>query len=286
MSDLFNFDQPPPLYAVMGNPVAHSRSPEIHQLFAQQLAISIQYQRIQVDVGGFAQAVSNFQASGGQGLNITLPFKVEAWELCDVVSENAQSAGAVNTIWFDDTAIHGDNTDGKGIVTDITLNLKCPIFNKAVLVLGAGGAVRGVLAELLTLRPASVVIANRTVDKAVELSQQFRSKSQSELKGCGLAEVQGLAVDIVINGTSASLSGEVPPLPGFTVNDGALAYDMVYAEQPTAFMDWASELGFNKSSDGLGMLVEQAAESFYLWHHRRPRTQPVIQALRGGQSFQ
>ena len=282
MSDLFDFDPPPPLYAVMGNPVAHSKSPEIHQLFAQQASIKIEYQRIQVDVGGFAQAVSNFQASGGQGLNVTLPFKVEAWELCDVCSEDAQSARAVNTLWFDDTSIHGDNTDGQGIVIDITHNLKCPIFGKRVLVLGAGGAVRGVLAQLLTHRPTSVVIANRTVDKAVDLSQQFQPMSQSELEGCGFAEIEGSAVDIVINGTSASLSGVVPPLPRFTVNDGALAYDMVYAEHPTVFMDWATESGFSKTSDGLGMLVEQAAESFYLWHNCRPETQPVIRALRGG----
>lgn len=266
----------------MGNPVAHSRSPEIHQMFAAQASIKIAYQRIQVDVGGFAQAVSNFQANGGQGLNITVPFKVEAWELCDVLRERAQTARAVNTLWFDNAAIHGDNTDGTGLANDILSNLQCPICDKRLLLLGAGGAVRGVLGQLLTHRPASVVISNRTVDKAVELVQRFRKLTQCNLRGCGFEEVKGLHVDIVINGTAASLRGEIPPLPPLHINDEALAYDMVYADRPTAFMNWASDLGFNKISDGLGMLVEQAAESFHIWHNVRPQTAPVIRTLRSG----
>lgn len=280
VSDLFDFDKPPPLYAVMGNPIAHSRSPEIHQLFAEQVSIKIVYQRIQVDVGGFTQAVSNFQASGGQGLNVTVPFKVEAWELCDVCSERAQLAHAANTLWFDGPIIHGDNTDGVGIVNDIDINLQCPISNKHLLVLGAGGAVRGVLGQLLARQPLSIVIANRTVDKAVELSRLFQALSHGELTGCGFEDVKGWDFDIVINGTSASLSNQIPALPTFNINEGALAYDMVYASRPTVFMDWAKELGFSKISDGLGMLVEQAAESFYIWHNHRPLTAPVIQTLR------
>lgn len=280
MSDLFDFDKPPPLYAVMGNPITHSRSPEIHQLFAEQTSIKINYQRIQVDVGGFAQAVSNFQASGGRGLNVTVPFKVEAWELCDVLAEHARSAHAVNTLWFDGTSVHGDNTDGTGIVNDIQNNLDCPISGKRLLVLGAGGAVRGVLGQLLTHRPISVVIANRTVDKAVELSERFRPLSYGLIQGCSFQDVKGLEFDIVINGTSASLSGQLPPLPRFCISNEALAYDIVYSKQPTAFMEWAEGIGFNTISDGLGMLVEQAAESFYIWHNRRPQTQSVIRTLR------
>lgn len=264
----------------MGNPVAHSRSPEIHQMFAEQASITINYQRIQVDVGGFAQALSNFQASGGRGLNITVPFKVEAWEMCDVRSEDAQAAGAVNTIWFEGASIHGANTDGIGIVKDITCNLGCSIAGKKLLLLGAGGAVRGVLGQLLAQRPAGVIIANRTVDKAVEVAQLSRAPSPGELAGCGYTDVEGFEFDIIINGTSASLSGRVPPLPDLRISENGLAYDMVYANRPTAFMDWAGGLGIAKIADGLGMLVEQAAESFYIWHKYRPQTPPVIQALR------
>ena len=280
MSDLFDFDKPPPLYAVMGNPVTHSRSPEIHQLFAQQAAIKIDYQRIQVDVGGFAQAVSNFQASGGQGLNVTVPFKVEAWELTDTCSERAQLARAVNTLWFETTSVIGDNTDGVGIVRDITNNLQQPITNTRLLVLGAGGAVRGVLGELLNCQPKQIVVANRTVDRAVELAGVFQNHSSIELLGCGFEELAEMHFDIIINGTAASLTGEVPALPQLHFNSDALAYDMVYSTQPTAFMRWATAAGIPNVSDGLGMLVEQAAESFYIWHDHRPNTEPVIKALR------
>ncbi|MDJ0956116.1 MAG: shikimate dehydrogenase [Arenicellales bacterium] len=282
MSDLFDFDQPPPLYAVMGNPVAHSRSPEIHQLFAQQASIKIDYQRLQVDVGGFAQAVSNFQASGGQGLNVTVPFKVEAWELTDTCSERAELARAVNTLWFEANAINGDNTDGVGIVRDINNNLQRPINHTRLLVLGAGGAVRGVLGELLRCQPSQVVVANRTVDKAVELADTFQNHSNAEILGCGFGELEEMHFDIIINGTAASLTGEVPPIPKIHFGDGALAYDMVYSTKPTAFMRWATGTGIPHVSDGLGMLVEQAAESFYIWHGYRPSTEPVIRALRSG----
>ena len=280
MSDLFDFDKPPPLYAVMGNPVAHSRSPQIHQLFAQQASIEIDYQRIQVDVGGFTQAVSNFQASGGQGLNVTVPFKVEAWGLTDTCSERAQLARAVNTLWFEASSINGDNTDGVGIVRDITDNLQLPIKNTRLLVLGAGGAVRGVLGELLNCYPMQVVVANRTVDKAVEIAGAFQNQSGVDLMGCGFAELEEMHFDIIINGTAASLTGEVPSIPKLHYGDHALAYDMVYSTQPTAFMRWAAAAGAPNVSDGLGMLVEQAAESFYIWHNYRPKTKPVIRALR------
>lgn len=251
-------------------------------MFAQQVSIKIDYQRIQVDVGGFAQAVSNFQASGGQGLNITIPFKVEAWELADTCSERAQLARAVNTLWFERTSINGDNTDGVGIVKDINDNMDCPIADARLLVLGAGGAVRGVLGELLARQPTYLVIANRTVDKAAELAETFRNHSRGELLGCGFDELKGMHFDIIINGTAASLTGEVPLLPQLHFDEHALAYDMVYSTQPTAFMQWASAAGIHNVSDGLGMLVEQAAESFYIWHNHRPKTELVIRALRRG----
>ena len=278
MSDIFDFDRPPPLYAVMGNPVDHSRSPEIHQSFARQFSIRIDYQRMHVDIGGFPQAVSSFQASGGQGLNVTVPFKVEAWELADELKPRAELARAVNTLWFSSKIIYGDNTDGFGLCRDINDNLGCLISDRRVVVLGAGGAVRGVLGELLAHRPASVVVANRTVDKAVELAQTFRE--HGDIEGCGFPDLEGAGVDVLINGTAASLSGQVPSLPRLDVGDQALAYDMVYADVPTAFMQWAQGMQFSRVSDGLGMLVEQAAESFYIWHEKRPDTGPVIRQLR------
>ena len=278
MSDLFEFDKPPSLYAVMGNPIAHSRSPEIHQLFARQASLEIDYRKIQVDVGGFPQAVSGFQASGGQGLNITVPFKLEAWRLCDVCSERAALAGAVNTLWFTGATIHGDNTDGVGICKDITANTGTSVSARRLLVLGAGGAVRGVLGELLALDPEYVVVANRTVDKAVELARVFRD--HGDVRGCGFDDLKDADFDIIINGTAASLSGEVPDLPRIKWGGNALAYDMVYSKAPTAFMTWAIGQGVPRVCDGLGMLVEQAAESFAIWHGIRPETGPVIRALR------
>ena len=277
MSDLFEFDKPLPLYAVMGNPVAHSRSPEIHQWFARQLSLEIDYRKIQVDVGGFPQAVSGFQASGGQGLNVTVPFKLEARQLCDVCSERAALAGAVNTLWFIGATIHGDNTDGVGICTDITVNIGMLLSARRLLVLGAGGAVRGVLGELLTHDPEYVVVANRTVDKAVELARVFRD--HGDVRGCGFDDLEDTGFDIIINGTAASLSGEVPALPRIKWGDDALAYDMVYSKTPTAFMTWATGQGVPRVCDGMGMLVEQAAESFAIWHGIRPETGPVIRAL-------
>ena len=279
MTDLFNFDKPPPLYAVMGNPVAHSRSPEIHQMFARQASLELEYQKIHVDVGGFRQAVSSFQAGGGQGLNITAPFKLEARQLCDVCSERAALAGAVNTLWFKDSTIHGDNTDGVGICTDIIENIGLPLSGKRLLVLGAGGAVRGVLGELLSHCPEGVVVANRTVDKAVGLVSVFAK--HGDVRGCGFNNLKRERFDIIINGTAASLSGEVPVLPRLNLADDTLAYDMVYSTEPTAFMQWAIERGISRVSDGLGMLVEQAAESFRIWHRVSPQTGPVIRRLRG-----
>lgn len=281
MSTLFDFNAPPDQYAVMGNPIAHSKSPRIHALFAKQTGQRIVYSAIQVDHGGFKQAVGNFQASGGKGLNVTVPFKREAWELVNERSARAQRAGAVNTMVFrTDGSLFGDNTDGVGMLRDIRDNHERVITGKRVLVLGAGGAVRGVLGPLLDEQPAELVIANRTVDRATELEQEFRA--MGNVRGCGFDALPSQRFDVVINGTSASLQGDLPPLPDDLLASQALCYDMMYAAQPTPFMRRAQQHGAKTVLDGLGMLVEQAAESFYLWRGVRPETLAVIVALRRG----
>lgn len=280
MADPFDFDQPM-RYGVMGNPVSHSKSPRIHMMFAHQFAHRIEYIAIQVDPGGFAQAVDQFRANGGLGLNITVPFKQEAFRLVDNLSERAQLAGAVNTLKFEaDGRVFGDNTDGAGLVHDLSHNLNISLKNKHILVLGAGGAVRGVLAPLLKQRPAAMVIANRTVSKAMDLAEEFTSHGQIE--ALGFDRLRGKHFDMVINGTAASLKGEVPPLPETLFARGALAYDMMYADKPTPFMEWAILHGADHVADGLGMLVEQAAESYLIWRGVRPQTREVIGKLRSG----
>jgi len=277
MSDLFDFSRRHDDYAVMGNPVAHSKSPRIHTLFAEQTGEPVHYEAIQVDPGGLPQAVGNFDANGGKGLNITVPFKQEAWALVSERSERAERAGAVNTIKFIDKTLFGDNTDGIGLVNDL-LNHRIAIKDKKVLLMGAGGAARGVLAPLLEQRPAQLVIVNRTADKARDLANAFHDLGPIE--GCGYEALQGEQFDLVINATAASLQGELPPLPDNLLADGAACYDMMYGAGPTTFMQWASTHGAATVLDGLGMLVEQAAESFYIWRGVRPETQPVINQLR------
>ncbi len=284
MSDLFEFESAARLYAVMGNPVAHSQSPQIHQQFAEQFGLRIDYRRIQVDPGGFEQAVANFRTSGGCGLNITVPFKLNAWRLSEQCSPRAELAQSVNTIVFTGTGgIFGENTDGVGIQRDITDNLQQPIAGRRVLIIGAGGAVRGIIGPILERAPAAVVVANRTVDRAIDLAQRFGKLGH--IVGCGLDDLSGQAFDIVINGTSTSMTGQVPAIPDQVFNRGALAYDMMYAEHPTAFMAWAMERGADRASDGVGMLVEQAAESFLIWHGKTPDTGPVIQRLQGQHAY-
>lgn len=266
-------------YAVMGNPVNHSLSPRIHQMFAQQCGIPLQYDAILVEHGEFAHAVARFRDDGGKGLNITVPFKLEAWHLADLRSPRAQLAGAVNTLKFDGKlSVFGDNTDGAGMLTDITSNLGVCVDGASILVIGAGGAVRGVLGPLLESQPALLHIVNRTASKAHDLSAVFRE--YGPCTGGGLDEIGTGPYDIVINGTAASLQGKVPDLPASIFNDESLAYDMMYSSEPTPFMVWASGNRVKHCSDGLGMLVEQAAESFYLWHGVRPDTKPVLQVLR------
>lgn len=278
MTDLFDFDPPPPLYAVMGNPIEHSLSPRIHAMFAEALRMKLDYRRIHVDVGGFEQAVDSFRAGGGQGVNVTVPFKLEAWELADERSERAELAGAANTLTFRDDKILADNTDGAGLCRDITRNLGFDVAASRVLIVGAGGAVRGVLGPLLAAKPAGLVVANRTVDKADALADVFAA--HGPIESSGFDALAGRAFDLVINGTSASLQGELPPLPADLFRDGTLAYDMMYGSERTAFLRWAAAQGAARLADGLGMLVEQAAESFHVWHGKLPETAPVIEKLR------
>lgn len=281
MADPFDFEKPK-RFAVMGNPVAHSKSPYIHKQFAHQFKHNLEYTAIQVDIGGLRQAVEQFRAHGGSGLNITVPFKLDAFRLANHLSDRAQIAGAVNTLRFDaDDMIFGDNTDGTGLVHDLEINLGVHIKDKQVLVLGAGGAARGVLAPLLKHHPARLVVANRTVVRAKELVRDFAAHGKIEV--CGFDDLRGKHFDVVINATSASLDGELPPLPETLLARGALAYDMMYGDKPTPFMEWAELHDAGKVVDGIGMLVEQAAESYLIWNGVRPQTAPVIAALRKGE---
>ncbi|NIR61272.1 MAG: shikimate dehydrogenase [Gammaproteobacteria bacterium] len=269
----------PDRYAVMGNPVAHSKSPRIHALFAEQTGEPIVYEAILVPVDGFAEAVAEFQRAGGKGLNVTLPFKQEAWALAEERSPRAERARAVNTLVLrpDGTRL-GDNTDGAGLIRDLH-NHGLRVAGRRILVLGAGGAARGVLGPLLGERPAAVLIANRTAEKAVVLARDFRDLGP--IAGGGFDALAGRTYELVINATAASLEGEVPPVPDAALAEGGWVYDMMYADTPTAFVRWGAARGAGRSLDGLGMLVEQAAESFYLWRGVRPDTAPVLEALRG-----
>lgn len=267
-------------YAVFGNPIDHSKSPEIHRQFAEETGQALSYEKQLVDPQGFEAAADAFFAGGGKGLNITVPFKQDAYAYVARTTPRARRAGAVNTLSKEaDGTILGDTTDGVGLVTDIKHNLGWQIRHKKVLILGAGGAVRGVLEPLLEEQPQHIIIANRTVDKALQLAKGFAEFGY--LLGCGFDMLDEQQFDVIINGTSASLQGELPPLPECLINaDGStVCYDMLYGAEPTPFMQWASERGA-KVSDGLGMLVGQAAESFALWRGVRPQTAPVISRLR------
>ena len=269
-------------YAVVGNPVAHSKSPEIHAAFARQAGQDIDYSRLLAPLDGFRATVESFRAAGGKGVNVTLPFKLEAFDLADDVSQRAKDAEAANYLRFDDGRIRADNTDGVGLTRDIVHNQGFPIAGKRVLLLGAGGAAQGVLAPLLEHGPNILTIANRTVEKALRLAETFRHKpvsGTSVLCGLRFGELAGHHFDLVINATSMSLQGELPPLPADAFAPGALAYDMMYGKKPTPFLAFAASHG-TRTSDGLGMLVEQAAESFLMWRGMRPDTAPVIALLR------
>jgi shikimate dehydrogenase len=265
-------------YVVIGNPVAHSRSPQIHTAFAAQSGQRIEYARLLAPLDAFAFCVERFFAGGGKGANVTLPFKLEACRLASRLSERAETAQAVNTLTLADGALCGDNTDGVGLTRDIEANLDFPTAGKRVLLMGAGGAARGVVAPLLARQPGCLWIANRTPARAQALASAFSQRGA--VSASGYEKLAGMQFDLVINATSASISGEVPQLPERLFAEGALAYDMMYGREPTAFLRYAVDQGAAHVADGLGMLVEQAAESFFVWRGVRPQTQPVIAALR------
>lgn len=264
-------------YCVFGNPVAHSKSPRIHSEFARLTSQSLVYSAEQAALDGFETSVRAFFAQGGRGCNITVPFKEEAWRLADVRSVRAEKAGAVNTLLIGkDHRLYGDNTDGVGLVRDLS-HANVALERRRVLVLGAGGAVRGVLGPLLAEKPGSLVIANRTAEKAVQLAALFAD--EGPVRAVAFSALPGEQFDVVINGTSASLQGDMPPLPSSILAPGALAYDMMYGAEPTVFLRWAAAAGA-QTRDGLGMLVEQAAEAFFLWRQQRPDTTAVLADLR------
>lgn len=266
------------LYAVFGNPIHHSKSPAIHRHFAEQTHQDMQYNKQLVNEGEFVQSAQDFFAQGGKGLNITVPFKLDAYGFAQKLTARAERAGAVNTLaLLSDGTILGDNTDGIGMLHDMH-NLGWELEGKRILILGAGGAVRGVLQPLLEERPAQIIIANRTLSKAEELARQFQDLGNVQARS--FEQLAGESFNLVINGTSASLQGELPPLPDnlFAVN--AYCYDMMYSAEPTVFLQWAKEKGASQVADGLGMLVGQAAEAFYVWRHIRPEVVPVITSLR------
>ena len=266
-------------YAVFGNPIKHSKSPQIHTLFAEQTKQSLMYTAELVEIGQFNQAIKDFIQNNGKGLNVTVPFKEDAWSCATQHSDRAQRAGAVNTLIVKpEGELFGDTTDGIGLVRDLTQNHNIQLNDKDILVIGAGGAVRGVLEALLEQQPISLLITNRTRQKALQLAKDF--SDLGNIKGCGLDEIKNASFDIVINGTSASLQGELPPLPDSLFRKNSCSYDMMYAAQATPFMQWSTKNGAAKVYDGLGMLVEQAAESFYIWRNVRPETKPVIQNIR------
>lgn len=265
-------------YAVMGNPIKHSKSPQIHKAFAEQTDQELTYVSQLVELGGFQQAVKSFQRDGGRGLNITVPFKQEAYDFADELSERAELAKAVNTLIFQKNGtIKGDNTDGVGLVRDIINNHDGRLADKRILVIGAGGAVRGVLGPLLAEKPRQIVIANRTLEKAQALAEDFAP--YGNIEACAFNRLKG-PFDWIINGTAASLQGEVPPLPEAVIDANTRCYDMMYSKEVTAFNQWALEHGAKAAFDGFGMLVEQAAESFRLWRGVMPATQMVIKEMR------
>lgn len=270
----------PDQYAVMGNPIAHSLSPRIHALFAAQTGQNLEYRAILVEPGGFAAAARDFRAGGGRGLNVTVPFKQDAWVFADLLSVRADRAGAANTLVFESTGVLGDNTDGAGLARDLTVNHGCSLAGQRILLLGAGGAARGVLQPLLMEKPARLVVANRTASKALELALRFGDLGA--VSGCGFAELAGQRFDLIVNATAAGLENVVPPLPEGVLAPDGWCYDLMYGSEPTAFVRWGRDRGAARSLDGLGMLVEQAAESFHLWRGVWPETGPVIAALRGG----
>ncbi len=268
-------------YAVIGNPVEHSQSPFIHSLFASQTHEPIEYTRLLAPLGSFTKTVRDFIAHGGRGLNVTTPFKLEAHALADTLSERAAAAGSVNTLRVEGEFLYGDNTDGIGLVRDLVHNLGFTLTQSRILLLGAGGAARGILLPLLETQPAEIVITNRTAARAAELADHFAAAALST--GCRLigggSEIARGPFDLIINATASSLNGALPEFDTTALTRHTLAYDLMYSGQPTAFMQHASAHQAH-TTDGLGMLVEQAAESFFVWHGVHPESGSVLKALR------
>jgi shikimate dehydrogenase len=265
-------------YAVFGHPIKHSKSPRIHHLFAEQTGQSLEYSAQDVSAEQFSATAKKFFTEGGKGLNCTVPLKELAWNYADHKTERAQLSKAVNTLALQaDGSILGDNTDGIGLVTDLIANHNITLAGTRILILGAGGASRGIIGPILDQFPQAVVIANRTADKAVNLAAEFHSKAP--VTGCGFDVLKNRQFDLILNATSASLSGQLPPLPAGLLAENGNCYDLAYGNEPTAFVRWAQENHAAKSLDGLGMLVEQAAEAFFIWRGVRPKTRPVIELL-------
>lgn len=263
-------------YAVFGNPINQSKSPFIHTLFAEQTQQQLTYGALAPEVDGFKAAADSFFKEGGKGCNVTMPFKLDAYEFATQLSERAKMAGAVNTLkLLDDGGILGDNTDGAGLVADLLLN-KVELKGKRILIIGAGGAARGTLLPLLEQEPSQLDIVNRTAKKAQALADLF--PNHSNIQAVTFAQLQG-EYDVIINSTSASMSGELPPIPVSTIGTNTCVYDMVYRQEPTVFLDWAKQQGAYKGIDGLGMLVAQAAESFTVWRGIRPGMKQVLREL-------
>ena len=273
-------------YRVFGNPIKQSRSPAIHQAFAHSTQQNMLYTSELVALDAFDSTVKNFIKHEGKGANVTVPFKEQALLLCDQLSDRARLAGAVNTLVFKKGIIFGDNTDGLGLVHDL-LAKKVILNNKKILLLGAGGAAKGVVLPLLKQNPSSITIANRTVSKAENLCKQFQQEKnnqqgdqQNKLYACGFEELNSQCFDVIINATSASLSGSIPAIGVNLINKNTVCYDMVYGKGLTPFLDWAQKNGAQTIIDGLGMLVEQAAESFLIWRGIKPETEVVLLNLR------
>jgi len=265
-------------YAVIGNPISQSKSPLIHTAFAQATGQDLVYTKIEGPLGQFAAAVDAFRAEGGRGLNITAPFKLDAFAYATHQSPRAELAGAANAMKFEGDQVWADNFDGVGLVRDVVHNLGCPLKGQRVLMLGAGGAARGALLPILAEQPALLVVANRTVEKAQALANI--GAGQGPVRGCGYTELEGQAFDVVFNATSASLTAELPPVPASVFAPGALAYELAYGKGLTPFLRLAQAAGVTRMADGVGMLAEQAAEAFAWWRGIRPDTQPVIEQLR------
>lgn len=271
-------------YAVFGSPIKHSKSPRIHQLFAEQTGQSLEYTAKEVSAEKFKISVVEFFAQGGKGINCTLPLKELAWALANHSTDRAETSRAVNTLVLqDDGQILGDNTDGCGLINDLTVNHGIALKNNRVLLLGAGGASRGILAPLLEQLPRYLILANRTRQKASDLAAEF--SMFGDVEGCGFSDLKGKQFDVIINATSASLTDEMPPLEYSVLAQGGVCYDLAYGNRPTAFVLWGMGHKAKLSVDGLGMLVEQAAEAFYLWRKVRPKTKPVIEALNAARRF-